>query len=88
MGVLEVVVVLLWDMLVARSRLAIENLALRQQLSDYRQSAKRPKVHEVRPHLSLNRNSPTPRKVEPPCLGKVVSIPQVGGLHRRYSRAA
>ena len=44
--------------------------------------------HDVRPHLSLNRNSPTPREVEPPSQGKVVSIPQVGGLHHRYSRAA
>ena len=26
--------------------------------------------HEVRPHLSLNRNSSTPRDVEPPCQGK------------------
>ncbi len=44
--------------------------------------------HDVRPHLSLNRNSPTPREVEPPCQGKVVSTPQVGGLHHRYYRAA
>jgi transposase InsO family protein len=44
--------------------------------------------HDVRPHLSLNRNSPTPREVEPPCQGTVVSTPQVGGLHHRYSRAA
>ena len=44
--------------------------------------------HDVRPHLSLNRNSPTPREVELPRLGKVVSTPQVGGLHHRYSRAA
>ena len=44
--------------------------------------------HDVRPHLSLNRNSPTPREVEPPCQGKVVSTPQVGGLQHRYSRAA
>jgi len=44
--------------------------------------------HDVRPHLSLSRNSPTPREVEPPCRGKVVSTPQVGGLHHRYSRAA
>ncbi len=43
--------------------------------------------HDSRPHLSLNRNSPTPREVELPCQGKVVSIPQVGGLHHRYSRA-
>ena len=44
--------------------------------------------HNSRPHLSLDRNSPTPREVEPPSQGKVISIPQVGGLHHRYSRAA
>jgi hypothetical protein len=38
--------------------------------------------------LSLDRNSPIPRDVEPPEHGKVISIPQVGGLHHRYSRAA
>jgi len=44
--------------------------------------------HNVRCHLSLYRNSPTPREVEPPSQGKVISIRQVGGLHHRYSRAA
>ena len=44
--------------------------------------------HNSRPHLSLDRNSPTPREVEPPSQGEVISIPQVGGLHHRYSRAA
>ncbi len=44
MGVLEVVLVLLRATLVARSRLALENLALRQQLSVYRRSVKRPKL--------------------------------------------
>jgi len=44
--------------------------------------------HGCRPHLSLDRNSPTPRDVEAPSLGEVVSIPQVGGLHHRYTRAA
>ena len=44
--------------------------------------------HDSRPNLSLNRNSPRPREVEPRCQGKVVSISQVGGLHHRYSRAA
>jgi len=34
-----------------------------------------------RPHLSLDRTSPTPRAVEAPSLGEVLSIPQVGGLH-------
>jgi len=44
--------------------------------------------HESRTHLSLNRNAPIERKVEPPHLGPVLAIPQVGGLHHRYCRAA
>ncbi len=44
--------------------------------------------HRSRTHLSLERNSPIPREVEPPCWGKVKSIPQLGGLHHRYTRAA
>lgn len=41
-----------------------------------------------RTHLSLDRNAPIEREVEPPSCGRVVSIPQVGGLHHRYARAA
>jgi putative transposase len=44
--------------------------------------------HEARPHLALARNAPTARAVEPPCKGRVIAIPQVGGLHHRYARAA
>ena len=41
-----------------------------------------------RPHLSLERNAPVPRSIEPPAFGVVVAVPQVGGLHHRYTRAA
>lgn len=41
-----------------------------------------------RTHLSLDRNAPVERAVESPNQGRVVSIPQVGGLHHRYHRAA
>ncbi len=44
--------------------------------------------NESRTHLSLERNSPEPREVEPPGKGKVVAIPHVGGLHHRYTRVA
>ncbi len=44
--------------------------------------------HEARPHLSLECNAPVPRRVEHPSEGKVIAIPQVGGLHHRYRRAA
>jgi len=41
-----------------------------------------------RTHLSLDKDSPEPRAVEPPERGCVVAIPQVGGLHHRYQRRA
>ena len=44
--------------------------------------------HESRTHLSLSRNSPVEREVEPLDRGEVIAIPQVGGLHHRYRRAA
>ena len=44
--------------------------------------------NEARTQLSLERNSPFLRVVEPPTMGDVVAIPQVGGLHHRYLRAA
>ena len=42
----------------------------------------------VRPHLSLDKNSPIPRKIEPESNGRVIAIPQVGGLHHLYKRVA
>ena len=44
--------------------------------------------HNCRTHLSLDRNSPVPREVEPPSRGDVIATAQVGGLHHRYARAA
>lgn len=43
---------------------------------------------ESRTHLSLGKDAPIPRTVQPPELGRVVEIPQVGGLHHRYERRA
>ena len=44
--------------------------------------------HEARAHLSLDRNSPIPRSVQPPAKGKVVAKAYLGGLHHCYTRAA
>jgi putative transposase len=41
-----------------------------------------------RTHLALGKDCPEPRAVEPPEQGRVVAIPQVGGLHHRYQRRA
>jgi putative transposase len=42
----------------------------------------------ARPHSSLDGDSPVGREVETDTGGEVVAIPQVGGLHHRYTRAA
>jgi transposase InsO family protein len=44
--------------------------------------------HRSRTHLSLDKDSPEPRPIQPPELGRVVAVPQVGGLHQRYQRRA
>jgi putative transposase len=44
--------------------------------------------NEDRPHMSLDRDAPVARAVQPPSAGRVVALPRVGGLHHRYSRAA
>jgi transposase InsO family protein len=44
--------------------------------------------HESRTHLSLAKDAPEPRPVQAPQLGRIVAIPQVGGLHHRYERRA
>src|SRR5215471_8657539 len=44
--------------------------------------------HRSRTHLSLAKDSPEPRRVQPPEMGSVVAISQVGGLHHRYERRA
>ena len=44
--------------------------------------------HGSRTHLSLAKDSPESREVQPPELGRIVAIPQVGGLHHRYERRA
>jgi len=43
---------------------------------------------ESRTHLSLDKDAPSTRAVQPPEFGTVVEIPQVGGLHHRYERRA
>jgi putative transposase len=42
--------------------------------------------HNARPHQSLDSNSPNPRKIESQSNGKVIALPQVGGMHHLYRR--
>jgi transposase InsO family protein len=56
---------------------------LRQLLESYFEY-----YHRVRPHRSPSHDSPIPRPVVSPECGKVIEMPQVGGLHHQYLRQA
>ncbi len=44
--------------------------------------------HRSRTHLSLGKDAPESRAVQPLAMGTVVALPEVGGLHHRYVRLA
>ena len=44
--------------------------------------------HRTRTHLSLDKDCPDSRPVQPPASGNVIAFRQVGGLHQRYERRA
>jgi putative transposase len=56
---------------------------LRHVLSSYFQYH-----HRTRTHLSLDKECPQPRPIQPPSTGKIIAFPEVGGLHHRYERRA
>src|SRR5271169_130947 len=56
---------------------------LRRVLSSYVDYYQR-----TRTHLSLDKDCPDPRPIMPRRIGKVIAVPQVGGLHHRYERLA
>ena len=53
---------------------------LREYLGNY--------YHPPRTHLSLGRDSPFPREVEPPDMGAITELPVLGGLHHLYTHRA
>jgi putative transposase len=44
--------------------------------------------HGWRTHLSLAMDCPVPRPIHPPEQGRVIAVPEVGGLHHHYERQA
>ncbi len=44
--------------------------------------------HDSRTHRALDGDSPDGRAVEPPEQGEVITYPQLGGIHHRYTRRA
>jgi putative transposase len=41
-----------------------------------------------RTHLSLDKDCPETRPIQPVTAGKIIAFPEVGGLHHRYERLA
>jgi putative transposase len=44
--------------------------------------------HQARTHLALEKDAPDIRPVQLPAAGRIVQLPEVGGLHHRYLRQA
>src|SRR3982074_979969 len=44
--------------------------------------------HRTRTHLSLDKDCPDTRPVHRTAAGKIIALPEVGGLHHRYERRA
>jgi len=44
--------------------------------------------HRSQTDLALGKDSPEPRCVQPADAGRIIAIPQVGGLHHPYERRA
>jgi Homeodomain-like domain len=50
--------------------------------------AERTVYHGARTHLSLQKDAPDGRPIERAEVGRVVALPEIGGLHHRYVRQA
>jgi hypothetical protein len=61
--------------------IVLNESSLQRVLNSYFDYYQRPRTH-----LSLAKDAPEPRQVQPPDLGEVIELPQVGGLHTRYER--
>jgi putative transposase len=44
--------------------------------------------HQARTHLALDKDAPDLRSIELPAAGRIVQLPEVGGLHHSYLRQA
>jgi putative transposase len=63
--------------------IVLNETGLRRVLKSYFEYYER-----TRTHLSLEKDAPIPRTVQPPEFGAVIQLPEVGGLHHRYERRA
>ena len=62
--------------------IVLSEAGLRRVLKTYFDYYDRSRTH------ALGKDAPADRAIQPPALGEVIEIPQVGGLHHRYERRA
>jgi hypothetical protein len=67
----------------ARIVIVLNEASLRRVLKSYFDYYER-----SRTHLSLDKDAPVTRPIQPASMGRIVEISQVGGLHHRYERVA
>jgi len=63
--------------------IVVNEASLRRILESYFDS-----YENSRTHLSLGKDTPVSRLIQPATTGRIVEIPQVGVLHHRYERIA
>jgi len=63
--------------------IALDERHLRRTLNSYFAY-----YNKARTHLALDKDAPIPRPIARVSDGKIVAIPEVGGLHHRYERLA
>jgi transposase InsO family protein len=61
--------------------IVLHEASLRRTLASYLDY-----YHRSRTHLSLEKDSPETRGIQPLEMGSLVALPQVGRLHHRYER--
>jgi putative transposase len=71
-----------------RRELLDQVIVLNEQHLRYMLTAYVAYYHRFRTHLSLAMDCPEPRPISSPDRGRVIAVPEVGGLHHHYERQA
>ena len=79
----------------ALTRIGLNNRSILRDVDDARRAlpprlgdSLRPHVPREPGHVDVVKDAPDGRPLEPPGLGPIIPIPEVGGLHHRYVRRA
>ena len=68
--------------------IVVNTQGLHRVLTDYIAYYLRSRYLRSRTDLALGKDTPVTRPISPLSAGRIVAIPEVGGLHHRYDRIA